>query len=641
MKRKDMLFLLTALLIPLMIVPLYAVELKQSSSLGYTYGELDVRVHLTGGKGNVLKPGRDIRLTFEVNENAYVIMYNIDSEGFVNLLFPWDGKLQRVEGREVYSLPEEGSGIHWEAGDKTGIEYIHVLAIRDRTMIREDELLFLKQNARLERDERIRMELDPLVAFNMIDEMLIIDAKENPPATDYTFFYINREVDYPRFLCSKCHGADKFSDPYAVECSEVIIKRADYEGDLGYPYPELYAVRHIDEIEAESDYYVSTEYGEISADEWGYEDYSFDNTGKTKVYLTINYRSGYPYYGYGRPYYGFYAGYSWPFWWDSWWWGWGWGWTWGCNWPAYYYHYYPFYSWYYPSYCYWDYCYRSSYWGCYPNYCYYDCVPAYYPRRGITKRSLSYASTTRTVHRSRTITDSRLMRVRNEQTRRRYYDSMKARQVSRGTTGSRAVYYNGRNAVRNKDDVTRRMVDGYNKARRNLRETRETYKNSGESRKRIIRDNRPTKNNEHRDNRYGGQSNTRKRSEPDAGKGEVNKRRVPPSINEKSRESTSGKRSNEKRDSDSKKSTSTRRKSSKGTSPSRKSSSGSKSKSKSTRSSKTSRRTIGSSSSSNSNMRPAPRSSGRSSAPRSGGGRSGGSGGSRGGSSSGGGGRRR
>ncbi len=643
MKRKAMLFLLSALLIPLLAVPVYPVELKQSfSDPGYAYGNLDVSVRLTGGKGAVLKAGRDIRMTFQVNKDAYVIIYNIDSEGFVNLLFPMDGKPKMVEGQKVYFLPEEGSGIHWEAGNTTGIEYIHVLAIDDRTLIRDDELLFLKQNALLEQDRRIRIEVEPFTAFNMIDEMIVIDAKENPPATDHTYFYINREVDYPRFLCSKCHGTDKFSDPYEMECPEVVIEEVEYDGKVGYPYPELYTVRHVDEIE--DDYYIATDYGEITAEEWGYDDYSYDDTGNTKLYLTVNYRDAYPYYNGYWPNYSFYAGYSWPFWWDSWWWGWGWGSTWGCNYPSYYCHYYPFYSWYYPNYCYWDYCYRGGYGGYYSNYCYYDCVPAYYPRRGITKRSLSYASTTRNVRQRDTIRDSRLMRTRNEKARNRYYDTMKARNVSRGTTGSSAFRYNGR--VRSRDDVTRRMVHGYDKARRNLRETREAYKTRGTSRKRYQRD-APSKSRNNRDKLYSGERSARRYSESARGKSDAKKTDDRKAYRGTRHKSDKNARSKSNRESRSSKSTSARKKSSSKSSPSRKSSSGSRTRSKSssrskskatsTKSSSSSRRTISSGRSSARSYSPASRSGGA----RSSGGGSRGGGGRSGGSSRGGGGGRR
>ena len=67
MKRKAMLFLLAAVMIPLLAMPVYPVELTQSSAdRGYAYGNLDVSVRLTGGKGAVLRAGEDIRLTFQV-----------------------------------------------------------------------------------------------------------------------------------------------------------------------------------------------------------------------------------------------------------------------------------------------------------------------------------------------------------------------------------------------------------------------------------------------------------------------------------------------------------------------------------------------------------------------------------------------
>ena len=238
MKRLPTLFLLAVFLVPLLTAPSFglAFELKKSLPGAVVTGDdLAVSVRLIGGTGAVMKPGRDINITFQTNRDAYVVLYNIDSEGYVHLLFPEDGRPTKVKGRKVHFLPEPGKGVVWEVGSTTGIEYLHALAVSDRDMLKEEELYFLSQSRKLSPDKRLRIDIDPFLAFNMIDVEVLVDAVTTDPATDYTYFYVNREVDYPRYLCVKCHGTDNISDPYAMECPEIVIERAAYEEDLQYP----------------------------------------------------------------------------------------------------------------------------------------------------------------------------------------------------------------------------------------------------------------------------------------------------------------------------------------------------------------------------------------------------------------------
>ncbi|MCK4236693.1 MAG: DUF4384 domain-containing protein, partial [Candidatus Krumholzibacteria bacterium] len=190
MKRKLVIYLLVISLVPLLSLPLYSVELRKSRPTALIdRGDMTVSLRLIGGKGSVLRPGRDIRLTFQTSADAYVIIYNIDSEGYVNLLFPEDGKPRSVKGRSVQFVPDQEKGIIWEVGDKTGIEYIHALAVADRNRIKTEELFFLVESRKLSDEKRFRIDMDPFLAFNMIDEELLVDAGKDELATDYTYFY--------------------------------------------------------------------------------------------------------------------------------------------------------------------------------------------------------------------------------------------------------------------------------------------------------------------------------------------------------------------------------------------------------------------------------------------------------------------
>jgi hypothetical protein len=410
MKRITFLFLLAALLIPLSAVQLYPVDLKKGTYVQSppSVSELAVTINLLGEKGDVYGPGKEIRFSFRTTKDAYVIIYNIDSEGYVNLLWPEDGRLVMSEGHKTYFLPDPAKDVHWETGGKTGVEYIHALAVSKPGRINGDELSFLAGNDRLSEDKRFRIDMDPFLAFNSIDEELVSGAEQERPATDYTYFHINRRVEYPRYLCSKCHSPEKLPDPYAMECPEIVIEKVAYDEDPHYPYPPLYDIRHVGEKDQEDDYYSSGRYSEKWLGEEADEHYGdYEASEDTHIYLSMGYGNyGYPFYSYWPYYRPYFPVYYWdPFWWDF---------SWNVYWG--YYDWWPSYGWAYsPNYYYWTYYSRYPWWGCGHDWAQSD--HRHRPvlaERTITKRYIDYQRTNTGLHRTRTLADSRLMKVRTE-----------------------------------------------------------------------------------------------------------------------------------------------------------------------------------------------------------------------------------
>jgi hypothetical protein len=442
MRRQSLLFLLAAISLPAALSAM-PVEINTAAIAHQTaYTDLEVSLRLVGGTGAVLMPGRSVNLTFQTNADACVIIYNIDVDGNINLLYPADGRPRMIQGRKVQFLPEQGSGIVWEAGGRTGIEYIHAIAVDATTRIDADELAYLARNASLPDGERLKIDMDPFLAFNMIDEELVGEAEQMPPATDYTYFYINRKVDYPGYLCYQCHSPSKIPDPYNMKCTEVVIEKIEGNEGAAYPYPNLYAIAHMDEWYEDSETY-TYDAGAIGLD---YDDGGYDDS---KVYLSIYYGGGYyPYYYGWSPYW-----YGWPSWgwgvsWGSYW-GWNVSWGWGGYW-----HHYPYCSWY--PYGYYPYYYGWGHWGwdngCYPHsYCYgrgHDYPSrSLYAGRSFNKRpaSIDYHATAVKLDRNRAIASSRLTRERTRSyTQRTLERSELARRVAREQTRAHMTTLDGR-----------------------------------------------------------------------------------------------------------------------------------------------------------------------------------------------------
>jgi len=477
MKRTNMIIAaVTLVTVMFLATSLHSVEIKKSTpsvSTGYA-DELMVSVRVAGGNGSVLEPGERVNLTFQTNRDAYVVLYNIDSEGFVNLLYPRDGKPSMVEGNKVYFLPEVGSGLQWVTEGSTGVEYIHAVAVTDRSAIREQELYFLAQNGNQPEEERFRIDGDPFLSFNMIDEEIVGNAKDFPPATGYTYFYINRAVEYPRYLCSKCHAPGKLTDPYNMDCPEIVVQRYEYEEDVSYPYPPLFDITYTDGGE-DRDYYASSKYIDRHFED-DYEEY--DDT--TPIYLSIYYSNySYPYRYYWPSYRTFWTSYHYnPYLWDYYWY-----WDFGFSYyfTDYYYHYWPFYTWYSPYSYYWTWDYYR-----YDNWRYYDCCyrdyRPLYSDRTLVKRTIDYTATNTDLLRDRVISKSPLSQREAGNYARRAVDSRTVdknygRSTSERITGShladratrktitRSAEYRNRIVTPKQRDPEKRIVHGSERSR--------------------------------------------------------------------------------------------------------------------------------------------------------------------------------
>ena len=75
--------------------------------------------------------GEAIDIQFRANKDCYVVVYNIDTRGNVNLLYPsdqWDD--QKIERDRIYRIPDSHDDYELTVRGPEGIEYIQVVASR-------------------------------------------------------------------------------------------------------------------------------------------------------------------------------------------------------------------------------------------------------------------------------------------------------------------------------------------------------------------------------------------------------------------------------------------------------------------------------------------------------------------------------
>lgn len=207
---------------------------------GYEQQPLRVNVWHDRDDDDVYSRGESVRVHFETNYDAYVVVYRVDADGRVDVLWPrsrYDDGF--VFGHHTYHVPAAGAP-RLRAADVDGVEYVQALVSAYPFDLRGLDIDFLH-----EREDVVRAYYvagDPFLAMNDVNyEITGLEDAEDYVASAYATWYVGRKVDHPRFLCGQCHEDEP--EPYREAC--VVEIHHDYGWanrwytDYGY-YPVYY-----------------------------------------------------------------------------------------------------------------------------------------------------------------------------------------------------------------------------------------------------------------------------------------------------------------------------------------------------------------------------------------------------------------
>jgi hypothetical protein len=211
---------------------LEADELARVPSRAY---DLDVEIWTAKGEAATYAEGQEVKIRFRASSDCYVVIYDIDTEGFLHLLFPDDPYEDGfVEGGRIYSLPNSGVGYTLLAEGPPGIEYVAAVAsyypiAGQLPWYLDDayENAGYREQYDLEAtvDEVGAVRGDPFVAMRDIAyDILPERCAEGDYDADYTYFNVSRTFDHPRYVCYDCHGRTSWLDPYEDVCTVVDIR---------------------------------------------------------------------------------------------------------------------------------------------------------------------------------------------------------------------------------------------------------------------------------------------------------------------------------------------------------------------------------------------------------------------------------
>ena len=92
---------------------------------------LTADVWINKEEGGVYRPGESMRVFFRSNADAYVLVYNIDTEGYIHLVYPYGpADPMRVEAGRTYIIPQRHDPYDLVADGPPGMEFVVAVASR-------------------------------------------------------------------------------------------------------------------------------------------------------------------------------------------------------------------------------------------------------------------------------------------------------------------------------------------------------------------------------------------------------------------------------------------------------------------------------------------------------------------------------
>lgn len=175
---------------------------------------LQVEVWLDKGNGAVYRQNESVSVLFKANKDCYVTVYGIDTEGYLNLLYPLSkSRNNYVRGGKTYSIPDDWDYPDLRASGQEGMVYIQALATTETQNIPDWPVY-----SRYFQDNQYRVLEDPYEAFQRLsNEISTIEPDPEFFDSKGAYFYVHEKVPYPRYLCFQCHPQRTVS-PYTDVC---------------------------------------------------------------------------------------------------------------------------------------------------------------------------------------------------------------------------------------------------------------------------------------------------------------------------------------------------------------------------------------------------------------------------------------
>ena|SRR6267378_1599703 len=217
--------------------------------------QVGVEIWTDRGNDAVYQPGDVLQVRARTTTDAYLLIYEIDSEGYVRMLFPVRGQTGLVSAHETYDVPPSSNDQQLVVQNPTGVDYIVAIAAPQPIEnlpwylrpydIQGDNVGYVNEPKEGEDDQGVtsdgKIVGDPFVAMERIRRRVLPNPNDDATfATAYTTYYVHEQVRYPRYICNDCHRPGQWAwwdgwDPYYSHCS-VVDFRVNWSWGWGPTY---------------------------------------------------------------------------------------------------------------------------------------------------------------------------------------------------------------------------------------------------------------------------------------------------------------------------------------------------------------------------------------------------------------------
>jgi hypothetical protein len=187
--------------------------------------------------GEVFEQGDRAHVWFRSEEDAFITVFRVDTDGRVRVLYPqrpWHNNFVPAGYRlEVWSPSYGQERYAFTVNDYPGTGYIFAVASRvpfDYSLLADGDHWDYRNIGHLG-----RITGDPYVALTELAEQMVPAMAYDEYSYDVYPYHVGRQYDYPRFLCYDCHTYVAYPswDPYVHYCTRFRI--VIYDDPYYYP----------------------------------------------------------------------------------------------------------------------------------------------------------------------------------------------------------------------------------------------------------------------------------------------------------------------------------------------------------------------------------------------------------------------
>jgi len=238
------LFTIVVSSLPIMDVgTIWASQSAEVAEYDYSAQSLRTSLWLDKSADEVYRKGDYQTVGFQTNEDAYAVVYRVDSEGLVEVLWPRsrldDGF---VFGGHEYLLPVSGSR-RLRVSHQEGEGFVEVVVSRYAFDLRDLAIDFHHE----QNTDRLDFYVagDPFLAMNEVNFAVTgLEDSADYVITDYKSYYVHQKVEHPRYLCVQCHDDNEVAyEPYHDSCTLEISYDYGWYNDwyVRYGYYPVYS----------------------------------------------------------------------------------------------------------------------------------------------------------------------------------------------------------------------------------------------------------------------------------------------------------------------------------------------------------------------------------------------------------------